>query len=109
MNRFHNKYHRHNHHTTATTGEPDSSHDPIASPSDPFQGDFHVNGTLSAKQGIFDNMSYNGTTATLDQLKITPKVGTANYYFKIDSNFSTQALAEIYLNSNPIYFNFLRT
>lgn len=103
MNRFHNKYHRHNHHTTATAGEPDSSHDPIASPSDPFQGDFYVNGTLSAKQGIFDNMSFNGTTAALDQLLITPKVGTANYYFKINSNFSTQALAEIYLNSNPIF------
>lgn len=103
MNRFHNKYHRHNHHTNATAGEPDSSHDPIASPSDPFQGDFYVNGTLSAKQGIFDNMSYTGAAATFDQLLITPKAATTNHYFKINSTVSTYPLAEVYLNSNPIF------
>jgi hypothetical protein len=48
MNRFHRKWHRHNHHTYATNGEIDSSHDPIASPEDPFKGDFILNGALSA-------------------------------------------------------------
>lgn len=103
MNRFHNKYHRHNHHTNPTANEPDSAHDPIASPSDPFQGDFHINGTLSAKQGVFDNMSFSGTTAILDQLEIVPKAGTTNYYFKIDSNYSTYPLAEMYLNNTPAF------
>ena len=47
-NRFHNKWHRHNHHTYPLSAEPDSSHDPIASPSDPFKGDFVIQGSLSA-------------------------------------------------------------
>jgi len=66
MNRFHPKYHRYNHHTDATAGSVDSSHDPIASQYDPFQGNFYLNGTLSA-QGI-DVVSLtadNITTTTL--------------------------------------------
>jgi hypothetical protein len=48
--RFHNKYHRHNHHTASTEDPryPDSGHDPIASYDSPFLGDFILNGTLSA-------------------------------------------------------------
>lgn len=40
--RFHNKWHRHNHHTDpiGDTRYPDSAHDPIASSDSPFQGDF---------------------------------------------------------------------
>ena len=51
--RFHNKFHRHNHHTKPSNDPrfPDSSHDPIASPDSPFQGDFVLNGTLSASGG----------------------------------------------------------
>jgi len=47
-NRFHNKYHRQNHHTTPTSGYIDSAHDPIASPDHPFLGDFHLDGILYA-------------------------------------------------------------
>lgn len=50
--RFHDKLHRKNHHTNQTVGFPDSATDPIASPDQPFQGDFVVNGLLSASQGI---------------------------------------------------------
>ena len=46
-NRFHNKFHRHNHHTYSSA-DADSSHDSIASSVDPFQGDFIVHGALSA-------------------------------------------------------------
>ena len=48
--RFHNKYHRHNHHTYPSDDPrfPDSSHDPIASPDSPFMGDFVLAGGLSA-------------------------------------------------------------
>lgn len=48
--RFHNKYHRHNHHTFGIVDPryPDASHDPIASPDSPFLGDFVMMGTLSA-------------------------------------------------------------
>ena len=78
-NRFHSKWHRHNHHTNPTTGEPDSSHDPIASSSDPFQGDFYLNGTLSATDAIVTNLSavnayvtnVFANTAYIDVLDIT--------------------------------------
>jgi hypothetical protein len=48
--RFHNKYHRHNHHTQAINDPryPDASHDPIASPESPFLGPFVLIGPLSA-------------------------------------------------------------
>jgi hypothetical protein len=48
--RFHNKFHRHNHHTTPINDPryPDAAHDPIASPESPFQGTFVVAGGLSA-------------------------------------------------------------
>lgn len=52
-NRFHNKFHRHNHHTTQKfPTEPDASHDPIASHAEPFYGDFVQqpgSGVLSAR------------------------------------------------------------
>jgi hypothetical protein len=52
--RFHNKFHRHNHHTNPSNDPnyPDSAHDPIASPESPFQGTFALNGMLSASGGI---------------------------------------------------------
>lgn len=58
--RLHNKYHRHNHHTLAINDPryPDASHDPIASHTSPFLGDFVLNGTLSATQ-------YNGSPAII--------------------------------------------
>ncbi len=50
--RFHDKLHRKNHHSIPTIGFPDSATDPIASREEPFQGDFVVNGVLSASSGI---------------------------------------------------------
>ena len=50
--RFHSKFHRNNHHTNPTAGDPDSSYDPIASYEHPFQGDFVINGALSAAGGL---------------------------------------------------------
>lgn len=56
--RFHDKHHRTNHHTLSTAGIPDSATDPIASHSQPFQGDFVVNGLLSSSKGL-DVLSAN--------------------------------------------------
>ena len=50
--RFHDKLHRKNHHTNPTVGFADSASDPIASPSEPFQGDFVLNGILSSNNTI---------------------------------------------------------
>ena len=49
MNRYHNKFHRHNHHTSPTAGDNDSQNDPIASETDPFQGNFNLAGGLKFK------------------------------------------------------------
>jgi hypothetical protein len=54
--RFHDKLHRKNHHTLPTPGYADSAIDPIASYDEPFQGDFILNGLLSASSG-FDILS----------------------------------------------------
>jgi hypothetical protein len=47
-NRFHNKWHRKNHHTYGNASNPDASHDPIASSEQPFLGDFVLQGALCA-------------------------------------------------------------
>jgi len=47
-NRFHNKWHRRSHHTYGNNSNPDAGHDPIASPEQPFLGDFSLSGSLSA-------------------------------------------------------------
>jgi hypothetical protein len=60
--RFHNKYHRANHHTNPTVGIPDSATDPIASPTQPFQGNFVLNGALSAKNFYVNGLSGVSTT-----------------------------------------------
>lgn len=123
MNRFHNKYHRHNHHTAPTLSEPDSSHDPIASPEDPFKGEFHIDGALSATSArigdltvennlvISGNSTFHGNvtidspiTYILEHLAIFPKSTTQDFYFKIDSNFTNYPLAEIYLNGDSVFF-----
>jgi hypothetical protein len=75
MSRFHEKYHRQNHHTNPSSTNPDSAHDPIASYSNPFQGDFVLQGglsstnTLSAVGGLFlpflDNFAGNNSVTGL--------------------------------------------
>jgi hypothetical protein len=59
MSRFHEKYHRSNHHTTPSSSNPDSAHDPIASPSNPFQGDFVLKGAISAS--VLPTSNYSAT------------------------------------------------
>jgi hypothetical protein len=72
--RFHNKYHRRNHHTLPSAGYPDSGADPIASPQEPFLGDFHAVGSLSATGDltiggntlIYGNLSALGNFSVID-------------------------------------------
>jgi hypothetical protein len=52
MNRFHSKFHRKNHHTKPDLNNPDAGHDPIASQDAPFQGNFFLNGSLSASGSL---------------------------------------------------------
>lgn len=73
-NRFHNKFHRHNHHTVATSGPlyPDSAYDPIASRESPFKGEFYAadqittNDSLSARQNVYATNAQISGDATVD-------------------------------------------
>jgi len=58
--RFHNKLHRKDHHTNPTVGFPDSGTDPIASPTEPFQGDFIINGSLSCTGFQVNSAEFSG-------------------------------------------------
>jgi alpha-tubulin suppressor-like RCC1 family protein/cytoskeletal protein CcmA (bactofilin family) len=118
MNRFHNKYHRHNHHTNPTLGEPDSSHDPIASQDDPFQGDFYLNGTLSASGNIVaaGDLTVTGditgrnlfsTTASgiqVEKLFIDNLSTTSGFCFKIINNNTSYPIIQTYYNTTPVFF-----
>jgi hypothetical protein len=64
-NRFHNKWHRKNHHTYGNLTNPDAAHDPIASPDQPFLGDFSLQGALCAvaPASAFAGYFYSNNTA----------------------------------------------
>lgn len=61
-NKFHSKWHRQNHHTDPSSNNADSSHDPIASPAQPFRGIFATNGMISGnaspRSAQFDHELY---------------------------------------------------
>lgn len=73
--KFHNKWHRFNHHTNPKSDPryPDSSYDPIASPESPFQGAFVLNGPLSA------NSSLSGFAASFASLSTALILDSDNY------------------------------
>jgi len=87
--RFHNKWHRHNHHTNPSNNSnyPDSSHDPIASPDSPFQGDFVLQGVLSSTGGTFTNpISCNINFPTASVATYTVPTQTTNEFLAIQVN-----------------------
>jgi len=74
--RFHNKLHRKNHHTSPTSGYPDSATDPIASAAEPFQGDFYLNGNLNVTGAV------NTTFQTLSNISLPSPVLSASIGFR---------------------------
>jgi len=75
--RFHNKFHRHNHHTVSTGDPryPDASYDPIASPDSPFQGDFILNGSLSASSPVIGIINFQDDTTFQQDLSAKQTTG----------------------------------
>lgn len=97
--RFHNKWHRHNHHTNPSNDSryPDSSHDPIASYEAPFQGDFVLNGTLSSSGGATFNtatpLSANIVfTGQVYQSSFTAPVTATGDYLLVNINGTQRAV-----------------
>ena len=83
-NRFHNKWHRHNHHTYSTDNEADSRHDPIASPSDPFKGDFVLYGSISSyAPSSAVNCILNGSQTALSAVGQTIGILTSSTQYGI--------------------------
>jgi hypothetical protein len=104
--RFHNKYHRHNHHTRSEGDPryPDATHDPIASPDAPFLGPFYLLGTLSAASlGPFNVDAPPAPAGVFagdpTGLVVTaPLTGTAILALgnvQVDGNFTVNGLAKV--------------
>ena len=89
MSRFHEKYHRQNHHTNPSVTNPDSSHDPIASYGNPFQGDFILNGMLSAAKSFF-------VPAVLNTNPVTSAVAYVPIYYTTSGGASAVGYIQIY-------------
>lgn len=94
-NRFHNKFHKYNHHTEKQDNIPDAGYDPIASHESPFLGDFVISpfedAVLSAKllnverisawgdEGIVIETS--GAAMSLDESVISAHSDSISAYF----------------------------
>jgi len=85
--RFHNKWHRRNHHSSPSIGYPDSATDPIGSPEEPFIGDFVLTGNLSAHKNayidgdatVMGNLSVLGAFTYLDTVvSVTSSLSVVN-------------------------------
>lgn len=107
--RFHNKFHRHNHHTKPSSDPrfPDSGHDPIASPDSPFQGDFVLNGTLSASSGAVLGKPLSGQvnfTGNVIEPSISaptsPSFQTSNQFLVVYVN-NQKRLIRLWTNGEP--------
>lgn len=114
--RFHDKWHRANHHTYKNTDAPDAGHDPIASPQHPFQGDFVIDGALTVSAPT------SGTAAFItgqNGIDVTSSTGSAGIFrasvsdygpfsnFQTVTEFSPKALT-VYGYSDfqaPAYFH----
>ena len=86
--RFHSKWHRRNHHSSPSIGYPDSATDPIASPAEPFIGDFVLTGNLSAHKNAYidgdttiqGNLSVLGGFTFLDTVvSVTSSLSVINH------------------------------
>jgi len=102
--RFHNKYHRRNHHTLPSAGYPDSGADPIASPQEPFRGDFHVIGALSATGNltIGGNTLIRGNLSALGDFSVVDTIVTVTSALSVINNGTGPAFTVQQNGTQPI-------
>lgn len=105
--RFHNKWHRHNHHTDPIGDPrfPDASHDPIASPESPFRGSFNLLGPLSAYSSSLSS-AYGAFITNNNIALILQSTGlalSANGGVSISGNLTGDDIfgRNFYINNNP--------
>ena len=114
-NRFHNKWHRHDHWTLPAANEPDSSRDPIASHEDPFQGDFVMQGTMSAMDidlaGYFQVYAASGialhaiapTCYSIGSPFVYPLVNTPSFENGLAGRFDGNVLVKCALSAGSVW------
>jgi hypothetical protein len=100
-NRFHSKFHRSNHHTYANDQNPDTGHDPIASPNQPFNGDFILAGALSAVAPLSSYAGYFFSNNT-SIVGYSPNIGLSATGGQIAGVFSSPTVA---LSTYSLYPN----
>jgi hypothetical protein len=104
-NRFHNKFHRHNHHTRPTDRErlyPDSAYDPIASQESPFQGEFYLDGDLFALSSITVSKELSAPVAKFGNVTIYYNLDVLGERTNLDSYvFCTSAVEIVNSGSTP--------
>ena len=99
-NRFHNKFHRHNHHTRPTDRSglyPDSAYDPIASPEAPFQGDFVVDGNITSLSSMSAEGDFYATNGTFHgNVVIEGDLSVLGDFTQLDTVVHTTSAVDIY-------------
>ena len=102
--RFHNKYHRRNHHTLPSAGYPDSGADPIASPQEPFIGDFHAVGALSATGNltIGGNTLIYGNLSALGDFSVVDTIVTVTSALSVINNGTGPAFTVRQTGAQPV-------
>lgn len=89
-NRFHNKYHRHNHHTSPVGDPryPDAANDPIASYTSPFLGDFVLSGNLVLSGGA----TFTNPISTAAFTTFLTTVSTSGEFLLVNINGAPRAI-----------------
>ena len=82
--RFHNKWHRRDHHSIPTPGYPDSASDPIGSPQEPFYGDFVTYNSISAHEDLY----VDGDATILGSLSVYGDLSYFETYVSVTSSLS---------------------
>jgi hypothetical protein len=82
--RFHNKWHRRDHHSIPTPGYPDSASDPIGSPQEPFYGDFVTYNSISAHEDLY----VDGDATILGSLSVYGDLSYFDTYVSVTSSLS---------------------
>ena len=116
--RFHSKKHNKNHHSSPTSGYPDSATDPIGSYEQPFQGEFVLTGPLSAQTASFvnaisdltvDNLSITNTipNLTVDNITVNNDITSPNATLEGDGSGLTNVDASTLNGFNSSNFEFV--
>lgn len=102
--RFHNKWHRRNHHSIPSVGYPDSASDPIASREEPFLGDFIISGNLSASKNLYvdQDATIQGSLSVLGNFTYLDTLVTVTSALSVVNSGTGPALTVVQNGQQPI-------